>query len=147
MTILTFLYTTTLATRQDLLVRPTFPSFFNTASLITLAFFSSPITQGSANLHQPEYGDNSTQVVTRPRILPKQTAHPPPPPSTSSYNPHHQAPSSTAGPTTQPQDNFGVQDEFDDQDSSWLGQVDLNQIASQAQKAIAAAGNGCEYSL
>jgi hypothetical protein len=146
MTVLTNLYTTTLATRQDLLVRPSFPSFFIKEStlLTSLAFFSSPNPHASADLHQPGYGDNSTQVDTRPRILPKQTAHPPPPPSTSSYNPHHQAPSSTAGPTTQPQDKFGVQDEFDDQDSSWMGQVDLNQIASQAQKAAPTAGHGCE---
>lgn len=146
MTVLTSLYTTTLATRQDLLVRPSFPSFLlkEPTSLTSLAFFSSPNPHAPADLHQPGYGDNSTQVDTRPRILPKQISYPPPPASTTSYHPHLPSPSSTAGPVAQPQDKFGVQDEFDDQDSSWMGQVDLNQIASQAQKAAPGTGNGCE---
>jgi hypothetical protein len=116
MTVLTSLYTTTLATRQDLLVRPSFPSFLlkEPTSLTSLAFFSSPNPHAPADLHQP------------------------------GYHPHLPSPSSTAGPVAQPQDKFGVQDEFDDQDSSWMGQVDLNQIASQAQKAAPGTGNGCE---
>jgi hypothetical protein len=133
--------------------------------LIIIGYFSSPMpparkqhhqayANGHPQDHQYGYGNHQAQAQLQHQARPpppqcaSQVYAPPPHSNDHGSNSSH----ATAVPTPPampqpvvakpPQGNigdptFGQVDEFDDQDSSWMDQIDLDTVATQSQSRVA----------